>query len=35
MRILGVDPGLLRTGYGVVEALGSSVSLREGGFIQG
>jgi crossover junction endodeoxyribonuclease RuvC len=35
MRILGVDPGLLRTGYGVIEALGQRVSLMEGGIIQG
>ena len=35
MRILGIDPGLLRTGYGVIEALGNGVSLREGGTLQG
>lgn len=35
MIILGVDPGLLRMGYGVIEAQGSSVQLMEGGTIQG
>ncbi|MFH1559872.1 MAG: crossover junction endodeoxyribonuclease RuvC [Chloroflexota bacterium] len=35
MILLGVDPGLLRMGYGVIEAQGSKVRLREGGTIQG
>jgi len=35
MILLGVDPGLLRMGYGVVEAQGSSVRLMEGGIVQG
>ncbi|MBI4282507.1 MAG: crossover junction endodeoxyribonuclease RuvC [Chloroflexi bacterium] len=33
--ILGVDPGLLRMGYGVIEAQGSNARLMEGGIIQG
>ena len=35
MILLGVDPGLLRMGYGVIEVQGSKVGLREGGLIQG
>ena len=35
MILLGVDPGLLRMGYGVIEAVGSSVRLKEGGVIRG
>ena len=35
MILLGVDPGLLRMGYGVIEAQGSKARLREGGTIQG
>lgn len=35
MILLGVDPGLLRMGYGVIETQGSKVRLREGGTIQG
>lgn len=35
MILLGVDPGLLRMGYGVIEAKGSDVRLKEGGIIQG
>lgn len=35
MILLGVDPGLLRMGYGVVEAQGSNVRLVEGGIVQG
>jgi crossover junction endodeoxyribonuclease RuvC len=35
MILLGVDPGLLRMGYGVIEAKGSSMRLKEGGIIQG
>ena len=34
MNILGVDPGLHTTGYGVIQARGSVVSLLEGGTIQ-
>ena len=34
MRILGVDPGLRRTGYGVIEMAGGSVRLIEGGVIR-
>ncbi len=33
MRILGVDPGLLRTGYGVVETIPSGIKLVEAGVI--
>lgn len=33
MRILGVDPGLLRTGYGVVETASSGMKLVEAGVI--
>ena len=35
MILLGVDPGLLQMGYGVIEAQGNKVRLREGGIIQG
>ena len=35
MILLGVDPGLLRMGYGVIEVQGSKARLREGGTIQG
>ena len=35
MILLGVDPGLLRMGYGVIEAVGSNVRLKEGGVIRG
>src|SRR5258708_4201139 len=34
MRILGVDPGLRPTGYGVVEVHGSSFRLIEGGVLR-
>ena len=34
MRILGVDPGLQITGYGLIEAEGSAVRLIEGGVVQ-
>lgn len=34
MRILGVDPGLQRTGYGVIEQSGSAIQLIEGGVIR-
>ncbi len=33
-RILGVDPGLRTTGYGVVEADGGALRLVEGGVLQ-
>ena len=35
MILLGVDPGLLRMGYGVIEAVGRDVRLKEGGVIRG
>lgn len=35
MRFLGVDPGLLATGYGVIEWEGRSIRLLEGGLIRG
>ena len=35
MILLGVDPGLLRMGYGVIEAVGNGVRLKEGGVIRG
>ena len=34
MRILGVDPGLDTTGYGVIEAVGSRLVLLEAGTIR-
>jgi len=34
MRILGVDPGLNITGYGLIEGSGLKVSLIEAGFIR-
>ena len=34
MRILGVDPGLRRTGYGVIEVAGQTIVLIEGGVIR-
>jgi crossover junction endodeoxyribonuclease RuvC len=33
-RILGVDPGLLRTGYGIIESEDSSMRLVEGGILR-
>ncbi|RYG75091.1 crossover junction endodeoxyribonuclease RuvC [bacterium] len=33
-RILGVDPGLLRTGYGVIQSDGSRLKLIEGGVLR-
>jgi crossover junction endodeoxyribonuclease RuvC len=33
-RILGVDPGLLRTGYGVIHSDGSRLVLVEGGVLR-
>ncbi|MDP2935268.1 MAG: crossover junction endodeoxyribonuclease RuvC [Dehalococcoidia bacterium] len=35
MRIIGVDPGLITTGYGVIEGSGDQVRLLEGGTIEG
>ena len=34
MRILGIDPGLNTTGYGIIEGLGLKVRLVEAGFIR-
>ena len=34
MRILGIDPGLQRTGYGLIEAAGPSPVLVEAGVIR-
>lgn len=34
MRILGVDPGLITTGYGMIEVNGDSPRLIEGGVIR-
>ena len=34
MRVLGVDPGLRTTGYGVVEASGGAFRLIEGGVLR-
>lgn len=34
MRILGVDPSLHRTGYGVVDSDGGDIALVEGGVIE-
>ena len=34
MRVLGVDPGLRTTGYGVVERAGSAFRLIEGGVLR-
>lgn len=34
MRILGIDPGLNTTGYGIIEISGSDVVLLEGGAIR-
>ena len=33
MRVVGVDPGLRNTGYGIVEGSGSSFSLVEAGLV--
>jgi len=33
-RILGIDPGIRRTGYGVVDAEGSRFELVEGGIVR-
>lgn len=35
MKILGIDPGLLKTGYGVIEAKGiDSIKFKEAGIIK-
>ena len=34
MRILGIDPGLEITGYGVVDAVGKQIKLKEAGVIK-
>lgn len=34
LRVLGIDPSLLRTGYGVVETDGATLRLVEGGLIK-
>ncbi len=34
MRILGVDPGLITTGYGIVDIKGGSVKILEAGTIE-
>ncbi len=34
MRIVGIDPGLVTTGYGVIEVRGQDVTLVEGGVIR-
>ena len=34
LRILGVDPGLITTGYGLIEAVGDDPALLEGGVIR-
>ena len=34
MRVLGVDPGLRTTGYGVVDAVGGTFRLIEGGVLR-
>lgn len=33
-RILGIDPGLNTTGYGVIEVAGNSMTLIEGGIVR-
>lgn len=35
MRIVGVDPGMIRTGYGVVEDLDGELHVLEGGIVRG
>lgn len=35
LRLLGIDPGLNTTGYGVIEATGNRVKLIEAGVIRG
>ena len=35
LRIIGVDPGLIRTGYGIVETRRQGLALIEGGVVSG
>jgi crossover junction endodeoxyribonuclease RuvC len=35
LRVMGVDPGLVTTGYGVIESQGQGVLLLEGGVVSG
>jgi len=35
MRILGIDPGLNTTGYGVIDVVGRKVTLVEAGVVRG
>ncbi len=35
MRILGIDPGLNTTGYGVIDVVGREVTLVEAGIVKG
>ena len=35
MRILGVDPGLNTTGYGVIDVVGKRITLVEAGIVRG
>ena len=35
MRIIGIDPGLIRTGYGIVETHSQGLALVEGGIVSG
>ena len=35
MRIVGVDPGMVRTGYGVLEDIGGELCVLEGGIVRG
>ena len=35
MRIVGVDPGMIKTGYGVVEDLDGELCVLEGGIVRG
>lgn len=35
MRVIGIDPGIITTGYGVVQESGGVVRLVEGGIIRG
>ena len=34
MRILGIDPGLVTTGYGIIDVYGREVKLYEAGVIK-
>ena len=33
-RVLGIDPGLIRTGYGIIDAIDDELRLVEGGVIR-